>query len=182
MSAYNKYRSVIPSFMIKDASNAIEYYKDVFNAKELYRANYKNKIIHSELLIGNSIIMLSDEMEMMKDDVAKKTCLCKANQLLNMYIYVENVDKVFNRAIETGGKIYYPIENHFYGDRSGSFTDPFGIIWTVATHIEDVSVEELNKRMPIAMEKMIIMNQSDDIYKEKYQKYKKKYIDLKKRN
>ncbi len=195
MSAYNKYRSLIPTFMVKNAIDAIEFYKKIFNAKELYRLDYNDKIMHAELLIGDSLIMLSDEMDTMTNDMntitnemdtmtnnnellSSQDCTNNKRHAISMYIYVEDVDNTFKDAIQSGSKVYYPLQNHFYGDRMGSFIDPFGILWSVATHIENVTNEEIKRRLPIAMDKM---NQADK-YKQKYYKYKTKYINFKKQN
>jgi PhnB protein len=132
--------------MINGAADAIEFYKKAFGAIELFRMDHKGKIGHAELKIGDSPFMLSDEYPEMKY-FGPKTL---GGTPVSLMIYVEDVDKVFNQAIKAGGIEVKPLQDQFYGDRSGTLTDPFGHVWTVATHKEDVTPEEMDKRMKAA--------------------------------
>jgi len=137
------YHSVTPSLIIKGAADAIEFYKKAFGATELFRMDHEGKVGHAEIKIGNSPIMLADEHPEM-GYVSPKTL---GGTPVSILIYVEDVDMIFNQAIKSGGVQTKPLQDQFYGDRSGTLTDPFGHVWTVATHREDVSPEEMEKRM-----------------------------------
>lgn len=137
------YHSVTPYLIAKGAAAAIEFYKKAFGATELFRMEHEGKIGHAEIKIGDSPIMLADEHPEM-GFVSPKTL---GGTPVSMMIYVDDVDTVFNRAIESGGVQLKPLLDQFYGDRSGTLTDPYGHVWTVATHKEDVTPEEMDKRM-----------------------------------
>jgi PhnB protein len=138
------YASVTPYLIIRGASQAIDYYKTVFGAAELFRIpGPDGKLGHAEIRIGNSVIMLADEVPAM--DILGPQSL--GGSAVGILLYVENVDKVFAQAIAAGGRQDKPLQNQFYGDRSGTIIDPFGHKWTVATHVEDVSPEEMNRRL-----------------------------------
>ncbi len=142
------YYTVTPYLVVKGAAAALEYYKKAFGAIELVRMpGPDGKIMHAELKIGNSPIMLGDEAP--ERDV--KGPLSLGGSPVGICLYVPDADAMFNAAISAGGKELYPIKNQFYGDRSGTLIDPFGHKWTVATHIEDVSPEDMRKRMEAAM-------------------------------
>ncbi len=140
------YSSVIPYLNIKDAAKAIEFYKKAFGAKEVGRLTSPDgKVGHCELQIGNSRIMLADE----NPTWGNKSPQTLGGSPVGMCIYVENVDQVYKNAISAGAKPegqMGEIQDQFYGDRSGTVVDPFGHKWTLATHIEDVSFEEMQKR------------------------------------
>jgi PhnB protein len=102
-----------------------------------------DKIGHAEIMIGDSHVMLSDEWP----DYGKLGPKKRGGATAGMMIYLDDVDAAFDRAVAAGGKIEQPVQDQFYGDRSGSFTDPFGHSWTVATHVEDVEPEEMQRRM-----------------------------------
>jgi PhnB protein len=137
------YHSVTPYLSIKGAAKAIDYYKEVFGATELFRmAGPDGKIGHAEIKIGNSPIMLADEYPEM-EFVSPQTL---GGSPVGLMIYVDDVDTMFKQAIKAGGKEIKPLQDQFYGDRSGTLRDPFGHVWTVATHIEDVAPEELKRR------------------------------------
>ena len=141
------YHSVTPYLIIKGAADAIEFYKKAFGATELFRmAGPDGKIGHAEIKIGDSPIMLSDEWPEMKYLGPKSL----GGSPVSILLYVDDVDTIFNRAIAEGGREDRAIENKFYGDRAGSLTDPFGHIWHVATHVEDVSPEEMKRRASAA--------------------------------
>ncbi|HEV3384907.1 MAG TPA: VOC family protein [Gemmata sp.] len=142
------YYTVTPYLVVNGAAAAIDYYKKAFGAIELVRMpGPGGKIMHAEIKIGNSPIMLGDEAP--ERDV--KGPLSLGGSPIGICLYVPNVDAMFDTAIAAGGKALYPVKDQFYGDRSGTLIDPFGHKWTVATHIEDVSPEDMKKRMEAAM-------------------------------
>jgi PhnB protein len=142
------YHTVTPYLAVKGAAAAIDYYKKAFGAIELMRMpGPDGKIAHAEIKIGNSPIMLGDEVP--ERDV--KGPLTLGGTPIGICLYVPNVDAMFAAAIAAGGKVFYPVKDQFYGDRSGTLIDPFGHKWTVATHIEDVSPADMQKRMEAAM-------------------------------
>ena len=138
------YHTVTPYLIIKGAVDAIEFYKSAFGAIELFRmAQPDGKIGHAEIQIGDSRIMLADEFPEMSY-VGPNTL---GGSSVSILLYVDDVDAVFNQAITTGAKEQKPLEDKFYGDRMGSLVDPFGHVWHVGTHKEDVTPEEMEKRM-----------------------------------
>jgi PhnB protein len=138
------YHSITPYLFIKGAAAAIEFYKNVFGAKERMRMpGPDGRIMHAELQIGDSIVMLSDENAAM--GALSPESVGGASSGLN--VYIADVDAVINKAVGLGARLVRPVKDQFYGDRSGSIIDPFGHIWSVATHVEDVSREEMQKRM-----------------------------------
>lgn len=137
------YRTVAPYLFVSDGNAAIEYYKKAFGATERMRLpGPGGAVMHAELQMGDSVVMLSQEMPQMGHKGPK---LLGGTPVM-IAMYVENVDEVFKKAIAAGGKELSPVQNQFYGDRSGGLTDPFGHQWHLATHIEDVSPEEMIKR------------------------------------
>jgi PhnB protein len=140
------YHSVTPYLIVAAAADAIEYYKKAFGATELFRMDHEGKVGHAELKIGDSPIMLADEYPQM----GYRSPKALGGTPVSIMIYVEDVDTVYKRAIDSGGTEVKPLQDQFYGDRSGTLTDPFGHVWTVATHKEDVSMEEMNRRMAAA--------------------------------
>jgi len=140
------YTSVTPYLIVKDAAKAIEYYKKVFGAKEIFRMDGpNNKIGHAELQIGNARIMLADENPSMGQGHSSATSI--GSSPVSLYLYIPDVDRVVERAVAEGAKIIKPIQDQFYGDRSGFIQDPFGHFWGIATHVEDVSPQEMEERM-----------------------------------
>lgn len=136
------YHSLTPYLIVKDARKAIEFYKEVFNASELYRMDGPdNKVGHCELQIGDSRIMLADEYPDM-NAIAPGA----GGRAFSLVLYVKNVDEVFKKAVNAGATILQPLENKFYGDRMGTIQDPFGHSWSLGMHIEDVTPEEMNRR------------------------------------
>jgi PhnB protein len=137
------YHSITPYLFIKGAGRAIEFYKNVFGAKERLRLEMPGGgVAHAELEIGNSVVMMGDECPAME---AKSPQTIGGSPVM-VYLYVEDVDAVFKRAVAEGAKVLQPVEDKFYGDRSGSITDPFGHLWGLATHKEDVPPDEINRR------------------------------------
>jgi len=138
------YNSITPYLIIKGAAEAIEYYKNVFGATEVMRmAQPDGRIGHAELKIGDSYIMLADEFPEMEH----RGPLSLGSSPVSMLLYVEDVDAIVDRAVAAGAKILKPVQDQFYGDRSGFIRDPFGHLWGVATHKEDVSPQEMEERM-----------------------------------
>ena len=138
------YHSVTPYLMMDGASDAITFYREAFGATELLRmSDAKGRISHAEIRVGDSVVMLAD---------AQPGTTCSGPRSLGgstvgLMIYLENVDTVFARALKAGAKSLRPLVNQFYGDRSGTLEDPFGHVWTVATHVEDVPPEEIERRV-----------------------------------
>lgn len=140
------YHSITPYLIIKGAAAAIDFYKEAFGATELFRMEHEGRVGHAEIKIGDSPIMIADEFPEL-GHVGPKTL---GGTPVGIMIYLEDVDTVYNRAISKGGVEVKPLQDQFYGDRSGTLTDPFGHQWTVATHKEDVTPEEMDKRMAAA--------------------------------
>jgi PhnB protein len=142
------YPQVIPYLTVDDAAAAIKFYTDVFGGTEHMRMDGPpGKIAHAEVAVGRGMIMLADEMP----DAGNQSPRAVGGTPVTVMVYVEDVDSVFGRALAAGAKELRPLENQFYGDRSGSFEDPFGHSWFVASHVEDVSEEEMGRRAAEAM-------------------------------
>ena len=145
------YPQVSPYLCVAGASDAIEFYKAVLGATERVRMPAPGGMVgHAELQLGDSVIMLSDEFPEM-GNVSPKSI---GGSPVTIGVYVEDVDAVFERAIAQGATAERPVENQFYGDRSGLFVDPFGHRWSVSTHVEDVSPDEMAKRAAEMMQNM----------------------------
>jgi len=141
------YHSVTPYLIIEGAGEAIEFYQKAFGAKELFRfPTPDGKIGHAEIKIGDSPIMLADAYPAMGYNSPKSL----GGSPVSLMIYVENVDTVFNEAVQAGATVKEAVTDKFYGDRSGSLIDPYGHVWHVATRMEDVSMEEMEKRAKAA--------------------------------
>ena len=145
------YHSITPMLIVKDGLKAIEYYKKVFGAmdKGTMMMPDNKSVAHAELMIGDSKIMLSDEFPGMKS--LSPTTI--GGTPVSLYLYIEDVDKTFNLAVAEGGKSLFPVQDRFYGDRHGSIQDPFGHIWSIATHIKDLTEEEMKKAAEEAFSK-----------------------------
>lgn len=142
------YHTATPYLIVNGAADAIEFYKKAFGATELFRmAGPDGKIGHAEIKIGNSPIMLADEFPEMGARSAKTL----GGSPMFLMLYVENVDALVAQAVAAGAKEVRPLQNQFYGDRSGTFEDPFGLSWTLSTHVEDVPPEEMQRRSEEAM-------------------------------
>ena len=145
------YHSVTPYLVVRDAARAIDFYTQAFGAKELFRMEAPdNKIGHAEIKIGDSPVMLADE----NPGRGAKSPESFGGSPVHLMIYVEDVDTVFKRSLAAGARETQPLKNQFYGDRSGTLTDPFGHSWTVATHVEDVAPEEMQRRAAEAQKQM----------------------------
>jgi PhnB protein len=141
------YHTATPYLIIGGAGDAIEFYKKAFGATELFRfAMPDGKIGHAEIKIGDSPIMLADEYP----EMGYKGPQSLGGSPVSIMIYVEDVDTIFNQAVAAGATVKEAVSDKFYGDRLGTVTDPFGHVWHVSTHKEDVSLEEMEKRAKAA--------------------------------
>lgn len=136
------YEGVTPYLICRNAESAIDFYTRAFGATELFRIGEPGMVGHAELKISNSIIMLADEYEPM-GVLSPETI---GGTPVTLMVYVEDVDDFAEKAIAEGLKVVRPIEDQFYGDRAGQFVDPFGHKWTFATHVEDLTPEEIHQR------------------------------------
>ncbi len=144
------YHSVTPYITVDDAAAAIDYYVTAFGAHEVMRAPMgENKIGHAEIRIGDSHVMLSDEFP----DRGARGPKSLGGVASSLMIYVDDVDATFQRALDAGARVDgdNAVKDQFYGDRSGTLIDPFGHKWTIATHVEDVPEEEMERRMAALM-------------------------------
>jgi PhnB protein len=138
------YHSITPYLIFKDAAGAIEFYKRALGASELYRMPMPDgKIGHAELQIGDSRLMLADEAP----EWGALSPRTVGGTPVTLHLYCEDVDTLADRFVKAGGKVLRPVDNQFYGDRSGQFEDPEGYKWSLAQHVEDVSPEEMKRRM-----------------------------------
>ena len=145
------YHTVTPYLIVRGAAKAIDFYKAAFGAVELFRfPGPGGKIGHAELKIGDSPIMLADEHPEM-GAVGPQPGVRPA---VGMAVYVPDVDAQVAKAVAAGATVVRPLQNQFYGDRSATLTDPFGHTWTIASHVEDVSPEEMDRRHKEMMKKM----------------------------
>jgi PhnB protein len=137
------YHSVTPYIVVDDARRAIDFYKAAFGAEEVLRMEMGDRIGHAEVRIGDSMVMLADEHPEMGHLGPKS----RGGPTSSLMLYVEDVDAVYRRAVEAGAEATRPVEDQFWGDRMGMVTDPFGHQWSLATHVEKVSPEEIEKRL-----------------------------------
>jgi PhnB protein len=141
------YHSATPYLIVNDAAAAIEFYKKAFGATELMRMPKPNgKIGHAEIKIGDSPIMLADEAP----EAGARSPRTIGGSPVSILLYVDDVDSTFTKAVNGGAKVQRPVADQFYGDRTGGVEDPFGHLWYIATHVEDVSPEEMKKRAAAA--------------------------------
>jgi PhnB protein len=142
------YHTVTPYLIVKDSVRAIEFHKKAFGAIELMRhADPTGRVRHAEIQIGDSPIMMTSESPEFPDWLSPQS---RGGSPVHIYLYVEDVDRVFSQAVAAGAKELMPVKDQFYGDRSGGVTDPFGHVWYIATHKEDVSPKEMKKRAAAA--------------------------------
>jgi PhnB protein len=145
------YHTVTPYLAVDDAAEAIEYYKKAFGAQERVRMNTPDgKIGHAELEIGDSLVMLSDPFPQASTKPPREL----GGTTASVFMYVEDVDAVVKQAVDAGATIEMEIANQFWGDRFGTVADPFGHLWSIATHVEDVPPEEMAERAKAAMAAM----------------------------
>jgi PhnB protein len=138
------YHTVTPYIIVKGASQAIDFYKKAFGATELFRMDGPGgTVMHAEIKIGDSPVMLADEMPGRGYHAPQSG----GGSPVSLMLYVDDVDKVAERAVAAGIKTERPVEDQFYGDRLGTFLDPFGHRWSIATHKEDVTKEEMDRRL-----------------------------------
>ena len=144
------YHAVTPYLIVKGAADALDFYQKAFGAEERMRMENKGMIMHAEVKIGDSVVMVADEFPDM-GYVAPQTA---GGTPVSLMIYVKDVDKVFDRAIAAGAKEKRPVNNEFYGDRVGTVVDPYGHVWSIATHVEDVPADEMDRRFRDMTKKM----------------------------
>ena len=142
------YHTATPYLIMDDASGAIEFYERAFGAKELTRFDAPGgKVGHAEIKVGDSIIMLADEYP----DMGYRSPHAMGGTTVSIMLYLDDVDAVFEQAVAAGAKMLRPVQNQFYGDRTGTLEDPYGHMWTLATHVEDLSHQEIMLRAQTAM-------------------------------
>ena len=142
------YHTVTPYLAVDDAAEALEYYKKAFGAKERGRMEAPDgKIGHAEIQIGDSLVMLSDPFPQSATRTPKEL----GGTTTNVFLYVEDVDAFVQKALDAGATVTMEVADQFWGDRFGTITDPFGHVWAIATHIEDVPPEEMAERAKAAM-------------------------------
>jgi len=142
------YHTATPYLIVNGAAEAIEFYERVFGATELLRmTDPQGRIGHAEIRIGDSVIMLADE----HPDMGYRGPRSMGGSSVSILLYVDDVDTIFDRALSAGATVQRPIANQFYGDRSGKLEDPFGHVWSIATHVEDVPPEEMRRRAEAVM-------------------------------
>jgi PhnB protein len=145
------YHTVSPYLAVEDAAEAIEYYKRAFGAKETVRMNTPDgKIGHAELELGDSHLMLSDPFPQASTKTPKEL----GGTTVNIFMYVEDVDAVVQQAVDAGATVTMEVADQFWGDRFGTITDPFGHTWSIATHVEDLTPDEIEERSKAAMAAM----------------------------
>jgi PhnB protein len=144
------YHTATPYLIVKEAAKAIEFYRAAFGAEELMRfAEPGGKVAHAEIKIGDSPIMLADEYP----DMGFRGPQSLGGSSVCILLYVQDVDQRFARAVSAGATVLKAVKDEFYGDRTGTLTDPFGHVWTLATHKEDVGAEEMQRRFKESMKK-----------------------------
>jgi len=138
------YASVTPYLIVRDAARALDFYKKAFGATELMRFPAPGgRIAHAEIRIGEGVVMLADESL----EMGHKSPQAIGGTPVSLMFYVADVDARFAKALAAGGVVVNPLKDQFYGDRSGTIADPFGHVWTIATHTEDVTPQEMQRRM-----------------------------------
>ena len=145
------YHTVTPYLVVEDAAAAIDYYKKAFGATERGRMEGPDgKIGHAEVQIGDAVVMVSDPVP----QGSTRPPIELGGTTSSVVLYVEDVDAVVERAVDAGGIVVMEVADQFWGDRFGTITDPFGHVWSVATHVEDVPPEEMEQRAKAAMAAM----------------------------
>ncbi len=146
------YHTLTPFLTVRDAERAIEFYKKAFGAKERggVAKGPDGKVMHAEIQIGDYIIMLSDEFP----EFGSLSPQSIGGSPMGLHIYIDNVDAAFDRAVKAGAQVEMPVMDQFWGDRYGRLKDPFGHKWSIATHVKDLSQNEMKQAMDEAMSKM----------------------------
>jgi uncharacterized glyoxalase superfamily protein PhnB len=145
------YHTLTPFLIVRNAARAIEFYKQAFGAQERGVAKGPDgKVMHAELKIGDSVIMLSDEYP----EFGSLSPQSVGGSPMGLHIYIENVDAAFDRAVKAGAQVEMPVMDQFWGDRYGKLKDPFGHKWSIATHVKDMSADEMKRSMDDALSKM----------------------------
>jgi len=143
------YSVVTPYLAVRGAAQAIEFYKKAFGATERMRMpGPDGKIMHAEIQIGNAFIMMNDEC------MGQRSAKSLGGSPVSFYLYFEDADATFKKAIAAGGKELMPVTDMFWGDRMGNLEDPFGYTWTVATHVKDLTPEQMKKGQEEFMKQM----------------------------
>jgi PhnB protein len=144
------YHTVVPHLTVRGAAEAIEWYKKAFGAKEVRRSpGPGGKLMHAEIQIGDSRIFLNDEFPGMGPEAPQK-----GKSPVTIHLWQEDVDSAFNKAVQAGAEVKFPLADQFWGDRYGVLLDPFGYSWSMGSHIKDVTPEELKKAGEEAMAQM----------------------------
>ena len=137
------YHTVTPYLIVHDAAKALDFYKKALGARELFRMAMPNgRVGHAEIQVGDSRVMLADEFP----EMGAKSAKAYGGTPVGLCLYVEDVDARFRQAVAAGATVERPVQDQFYGDRSGTLVDPFGHKWTIATHKEDLTPEEIGRR------------------------------------
>ena len=146
------YHTLTPFLTVRDAARAIEFYKQAFGAEQRgdVAKGPDGKVMHAELKIGDSIIMLSDEFP----EYGSLSPQSSGGAGMGLHIYVEGVDAAFDRAVKAGAQVEMPVGDQFWGDRYGKLKDPFGHKWSIATHVKDISEDDMKRNMDEAMKQM----------------------------
>src|SRR5919198_3224993 len=146
------YHSINPYIVVRNADRAIEFYKKAFGAEERFRMHVPDgkTIMHADLKIGDSVFMLTEESTEMKALSPESIGVSP----VSLYVYVKDVDAIFNQAVSEGATVLHPVKDQFYGDRSGYLKDPFGHLWLIATHKKELSPDELRKAGEAFFEQM----------------------------
>ena len=141
------HHTATPYLVVNDAAEALDFYKRAFGAKETMRIEHNGKVGHAQMKIGNSRIMVSDE----HPETGVRSPQSFGGSPVRIFLYVTNVDAFVGKAVAIGAKLQQPVDDKFYGDRSGALEDPFGHIWHIATHKEDVGAGEIQQRAQFLM-------------------------------
>lgn len=148
----DSYHSINTYLVVRNAPKAIDFYKKAFGAEERFRMHGPDgkTIMHADLKLGDSVFMLTEESKEMKAQSPESI----GGSPVSMYVYVNDVDATFNQAVSEGATVLMPVKDQFYGDRSGYLRDPFGHLWSIATHKKDLSPDELRKAGEAFLEEM----------------------------
>ncbi|XWV26352.1 glyoxalase [Tupanvirus soda lake] len=169
---------ITPYLIVKNATNAINFYRDLFGAQVLFKLEHNGKIHHAELQIKNSVIMLADE----NLEWGMRASDNPLQNSVSLGLYVDDVDKTVEQAQKLGAKIETPPKTEYYGLRMASIIDPYGIRWGISKRVKNVSNDETKRIHKEMMDQMEQQQKGGDSYYQKYLKYKTKYLELKDQN